>query len=81
MGGVMVEHDPDTCAGRIVRVDQFEEFDELRAAMPLAHQTENFPGKQIDASEQGEGSVPNVFMISPYRGVFSWEPAVDRERC
>jgi hypothetical protein len=45
---MVVEHNPDTCAGRVLRVSQSQEFDELHAPMPFAYQAQNFAGQQVD---------------------------------
>src|SRR3974390_1089480 len=72
MRRVVVEHDTDACARGVTCVGHLQEFDELRATMPLANQPENLAGYQIDAGQQGQGPMADVFMISPYGGVLSW---------
>jgi len=42
---------------RVARAGRFQEFDELRPAMPFAHQAEHFARQQIDTGQPGERSV------------------------
>lgn len=51
--GVIVEHEMDARARRVVCVGQLQEFDEFRAATPFADQTENLARQQTDAGQQG----------------------------
>ncbi len=57
---------------RVMCVGQFQECNELRAAMPLAHESEYLPRQKVDAGRQRQRSVPDVLMVAPYGEVFSW---------
>ena len=51
---------------RVMCVGQFQECNELRAAMPLAHESEYLPRQKVDAGRQRQRSVPDVLMVAPY---------------
>src|SRR5437773_4692379 len=54
MSGMIVEDQLDRGVGRIGGVEQFEEFDELTAAMAILDQGMNLAGEEIDPSKQTE---------------------------
>jgi hypothetical protein len=50
--GVIVENQLDRRVGRTGGIEQFEEFDELAAAVAVPDQGMDFAGDQIDPSQQ-----------------------------
>jgi hypothetical protein len=64
VGGMIVEDQLDRRVGRIGGIEEFEELDELAAAMAILDQGVNLAGEQIDAGQQANRTVTLVFMIA-----------------
>ena len=62
--GVIVEDQFDRGAGRIGRIEQLEEFDELSAAVAVSDQGVNLAAEQIDPGQQTERAMAFVLMIT-----------------
>src|SRR5215207_10334436 len=67
--GMIVENQLDRSAGRIGRIEQFEELDELPTAVAISDQGTNLPGEQIDPGQQAERAVALVLMVTREGGV------------
>jgi hypothetical protein len=48
---MIVEHDTDAGAGRVMGVGQSQEFDEFHAPMPLAYQAQDLARQEVDTSQ------------------------------
>lgn len=67
-------------ARKVRRPAKLRNFDELGALMPFAYRAQNLARQQVDPSQQGQGTVPEVFMLSPYGRVLSWDRGQIRGR-
>ena len=69
MRGVIVEDQRDRGARWIGRVEAFEKRDELARAMAILDAGVNLAGQQIDAGEQADRPVADIFVITPEAGM------------
>ena len=64
VGGMIVEDQLDSGLRRICRIEKFEKFDELSAAVAVSDEGMNFTGQQINAGQQTERTMAFVLMIT-----------------
>ncbi len=63
MGGVVIENQSDLIAFWILSVQFLQELHEIRAFVGFADKRDRFSGEQINGSQQGNGSISNVFIV------------------
>ena len=67
VGRVIVEDELDRGRRRIGGVELLQEGDELARTVSFLNAGVDRTGQKVDASQQAQRSVPNIFMIAPQR--------------
>ena len=62
---MVVEYDADDGAGWVMFIQTFEQADEFHAAMARLDVGDDFPGVQIQCSEDRQRAMTNVLVIAP----------------
>ena len=72
MRGVIVDHQADLPVGRIGGVQALEQLDEFSAAVTPAHNPDDLPRVQIDAAQQAQRPVTDIFVVPSPGAPLTW---------
>ena len=61
---MIIEDQVDRGAGRVGRIVELEELDELTATVTISDQGMHFAGQQVDAGKQADRAVALVFVVA-----------------
>ena len=71
VGAVVVQHDADNGLARVVRMQAFEQCDELATAMARLDVGDDLAAVQVQRCNDRQGAVAHVFVITPHAGVYA----------
>src|SRR2546423_6168979 len=78
--GMIVEDQLDRGASRIGGIDEFEEFDELAAAVAVFDESVDLPRQQINSSQQAERAMTSILKIARKVRIDAWHRRQIRRR-